>query len=88
MQCFARITSIFLKPSLTGPTTNTFVPNTFEKCGGILGIFSRNIVRDHFPRPSETKRVRRHGFKKRMSTATGRRILMNRILKGRWVISH
>ncbi|XP_059486438.1 large ribosomal subunit protein bL34m [Neocloeon triangulifer] len=45
-------------------------------------------IRCHFPRPNEAKRIRRHGWKKRMSTLNGRKILMNRILKGRFVLSH
>lgn len=48
----------------------------------------RTNVRCHFPYPRETKRVRVHGFKKRMSTRSGRAILMRRILKGRHVLSH
>ncbi|KAH1011941.1 hypothetical protein HUJ04_001209 [Dendroctonus ponderosae] len=56
--------------------------------GGLFNILSRSAIRVHFPRPSERKRVQRHGWKTRMSTADGRRTLMNRILKGRWVISH
>ncbi|CAG9861492.1 unnamed protein product [Phyllotreta striolata] len=56
--------------------------------GGLFGIVTRSIVRVHFPRPSERKRITVHGWEKRMKTASGRRILMNRILKGRWVYSH
>ncbi|XP_060532666.1 uncharacterized protein LOC132705797 [Cylas formicarius] len=54
----------------------------------LFSIPSRSVIRVHFPRPSETKRIKRHGWRKRMSTPAGRRILMNRILKGRWVYSH
>ncbi|XP_050308714.1 39S ribosomal protein L34, mitochondrial [Anthonomus grandis grandis] len=56
--------------------------------GGLFNLSVRTVIRDHFPRPSEKKRVKRHGFLHRMSTPAGRRILMNRILKGRHVLSH
>nr|CAI5862592.1 unnamed protein product [Callosobruchus analis] len=56
--------------------------------GGPFSLAVRNVIRIHFPRPSERKRIKRHGFWQRMKTASGRRVLMNRILKGRWVISH
>lgn len=56
---------------------------------GIWGHTSvRNKVRCYFPRPCEYKRIKRHGFKARLSTAAGRRIIMRRILKGRHVLSH
>lgn len=48
----------------------------------------RTNIRKYFRRPSEYKRVVRHGFRKRMDTLAGRKILMNRILKGRHVLSH
>ncbi len=37
--------------------------------------------------PSELKRKRRHGFRSRMSTVEGRKILSKRRLKGRKKIS-
>ncbi|XP_065348812.1 large ribosomal subunit protein bL34m [Cloeon dipterum] len=72
-------------------------PSVFGHFRPLLsGVPSANIsttsvlanIRCHFPRPSEIKRVRRHGWKKRMSTLAGRKIIMNRILKGRFVLSH
>ncbi|KAF7286609.1 hypothetical protein GWI33_004648 [Rhynchophorus ferrugineus] len=56
--------------------------------GGMYNVITRGVIRDHFPRPSEKKRVKRHGWRQRMSTAAGRRVLMNRILKGRFIYSH
>lgn len=56
--------------------------------GSLFNQATRSIIRCHFPRPSERKRVKRHGWNKRMSTPEGRRVLMNRILKGRWIYSH
>ncbi|XP_017776021.1 PREDICTED: 39S ribosomal protein L34, mitochondrial-like [Nicrophorus vespilloides] len=35
-----------------------------------------------FPRPSDRKSIKRHGWEKRMSTPEGRRVLIRRILKG------
>ncbi|XP_037717748.1 39S ribosomal protein L34, mitochondrial [Drosophila subpulchrella] len=45
-------------------------------------------VRCHFPKPMEVKRINVHGWEARMSTPEGRRVLMNRILRGRHNISH
>ncbi|XP_069946570.1 large ribosomal subunit protein bL34m [Cherax quadricarinatus] len=53
-----------------------------------FGVIGRTNVRNHFPRPNERKRILRHGWKQRMSTAAGRRVLMRRILKGRHILSH
>ncbi|XP_029050255.1 39S ribosomal protein L34, mitochondrial isoform X2 [Osmia bicornis bicornis] len=49
---------------------------------------SRTIMRYHFPRPNERRRIKRQGWHARMSTPGGRRILMRRILKGKYVLSH
>ncbi|XP_022194160.2 39S ribosomal protein L34, mitochondrial [Nilaparvata lugens] len=60
--------------------------------GGISDPWSLGSVRtsivNTFPYPRETKRVRVHGFKKRMATPGGRKVLMRRILKGRFILSH
>jgi len=37
--------------------------------------------------PSKIKRARKHGFRKRMSTVAGRRIIKNRRAKGRIKLS-
>ncbi|KAJ6636304.1 39S ribosomal protein L34, mitochondrial [Pseudolycoriella hygida] len=57
--------------------------------GGIWSLMPiRTNIRNNFPRAKETKRITVHGWKTRMSTPSGRRILMRRILKGRHVLSH
>lgn len=48
----------------------------------------RTNVRCHFPRPNERMRIKKHGYKKRLTTTGGLRVLMRRILRGRHVISH
>ena len=50
--------------------------------------FRINNTRCYFPRPSEIMRIKKHGWETRMSTIGGRKVLMNRILKGRHVLSH
>lgn len=54
--------------------------------GGCILTTIRN--RYNFPRPNEVHRIRKHGYKTRMSTLSGRKIIMRRYLKGRHVLSH
>ncbi|XP_078048433.1 mitochondrial ribosomal protein L34 [Augochlora pura] len=49
---------------------------------------NRTKMRYHFPHPNERRRIKRHGWFARMATASGRKILMRRILRGRHVLSH
>ncbi|XP_035902332.1 39S ribosomal protein L34, mitochondrial [Anopheles stephensi] len=73
-------------PFLSGNLANGI---TEAMAGGAWGLLStRTVIRNQFPRARETKRVRVHGWWKRMSTAAGRRVLMRKILKGRHVLSH
>lgn len=64
------------------------ISNQLQRNGAWGYIFVRTKVRCYFPRPSEVKRIKKHGMKARLSTAAGRRIIMRRILKGRHVLSH
>lgn len=83
---FSRCVSTTLKSNFHALTEGSIQPST--RPGGIFDIFTRNIIRCHFPRPSERKRIKRHGYWKRMSTEAGRKILMRRILRGKHVLSH
>lgn len=57
--------------------------------GGAWSLISvRTNIRNNFPKPRENKRVKVHGFEKRMSTRGGRLILMRRVLAGKQVLSH
>lgn len=69
-------------------STFTNVPSGPVAGGAWSLISTRTNIRDNFPRAREGKRIKVHGWWKRMSTASGRRVLMRRILKGRHVLSH
>ncbi|XP_066153860.1 uncharacterized protein mRpL34 [Euwallacea fornicatus] len=104
MSMIGRIVSAFLNPSRKLSTELGQISSNFHSVAStvqhstqlssspritcLFNITSRSIVRYHFPRPSERKRIKKHGYKARLSTPAGRRVLMNRILKGRWVYSH
>ncbi|XP_076364701.1 mitochondrial ribosomal protein L34 isoform X2 [Tachypleus tridentatus] len=75
---------------LTGKSSVSGILSS-QTSGAFLGVGIQQVrynVRNHFPRPSEYRRVKRHGYKTRLSTAAGRRIIMRRILKGRHVLTH
>ncbi|GBM65264.1 hypothetical protein AVEN_46105-1 [Araneus ventricosus] len=78
--------------NLVSSLSSMWKPTSFLQLETVLG--GRNVeqirtnVRKHFPRPSERKRVKTHGWEKRLSTPGGRAVLMRRILKGRFVLSH
>ncbi|KAG5880883.1 hypothetical protein JTB14_001459 [Gonioctena quinquepunctata] len=69
---------------------NTLTNTNSSPCnpGGLFNMSVRTVIRNHFPRPSERRRIKRHGWFTRMKTAPGRRVIMNRILKGRHVYTH
>lgn len=62
--------------------------NQLQRNGTWGRVFVRTKVRCYFPRPCEYKRIKRHGWKARLATAGGRRVIMRRILKGRHVLTH
>lgn len=75
-------------PAITSPTQSK--SNASEICaGGVWSLLAiRTNIRNNFPRAKEGKRIKIHGWLKRMFTATGRRVLMRRILRGKHVLSH
>lgn len=66
---------------------NAAVP-AMQAGGAWSAMTTRNVIRIHFPRAREGKRVKTHGWAKRMSTPEGRRVIMRRILKGRHALTH
>lgn len=79
---------------VSGQLVTQHVCRTSDICNQLPGngawgrTFVRTKVRCYFPRPCERKRIKRHGWKARLATAGGRRVIMHRILKGRHVITH
>jgi large subunit ribosomal protein L34 len=51
-------------------------------------MFVRTNIRNNFPRAKEGKRIKTHGWKVRINSPGGRKILMRKILKGTHVLSH
>lgn len=90
--CFVIIVIIYFRRILFQNTSSFHAvgTNTSQSLipGGSFTLAVRNKIRCYFPRPSERKRIKRHGWWQRMSTVPGRRILMRRLLKGRYVLSH
>lgn len=71
------------------PTTAVIEPAERAIAGGSWSLISvRTNIRNKFPRAKETKRIKVNGWNTRMSTLSGRKILMRRILRGRHVLSH
>ncbi|XP_075979901.1 mitochondrial ribosomal protein L34 [Anticarsia gemmatalis] len=68
--------------------SNVVSAGSLVKPEGFLLSSIRTKVRCYFPRPNEVRRVRRHGWETRMSTHNGRKIIMRRMLKGRFVLTH
>lgn len=75
------IRCLTLGPQLAARISNNNV-------NGVLFQQVRENVRWNFEKCSEVKRIRTHGWKKRISTKNGRNIIMRRILKGCQVLSH
>ncbi|XP_011298396.1 uncharacterized protein mRpL34 [Fopius arisanus] len=80
---------VFL-PMRSMSTPSRKLPLTpYEIAGGRWGAMPFiHQVRNNWPRPKETKRIKTHGYKKRMSTLAGRKIIMRRILKGCSILAH
>lgn len=64
------------------------VPKLNQKEDNGIWLNYQCRVRNNWPRPSEHKRLKMCSYKTRMSTQTGRQILMRRILKGRYCLAH
>ncbi|KAH7355869.1 ribosomal protein L34-domain-containing protein [Pyrenochaeta sp. MPI-SDFR-AT-0127] len=77
----------------TIPSSLSFSPETLDLAGKISshpGIGCMQIrcgPRDTY-NPSHLVRKRRHGFLSRIRTKKGRKMIMRRLKKGRWNLSH
>ena len=87
-RCLIYIYSYFLNHRLTYQPACAVIGATLNQSRSISLATALFNVRCHFPRPDEVKRITRHGWKHRLSTKKGRKILMRRILKNRHVLSH
>ncbi|XP_045775394.1 39S ribosomal protein L34, mitochondrial [Maniola jurtina] len=86
------LAAVFQPLKFMGQSLQSYAPtvssNSLVRSESPLLSCIRTKVRCYFPRPNEVRRVRRHGWNTRISTPNGRRIIMRRLLKGRFVLSH
>ncbi|KAF9127702.1 hypothetical protein BGW39_005685 [Mortierella sp. 14UC] len=76
-------------PAIAAPTTSIFSTLTGFRLPSVFGSSQARFVsygREY--QPSQRVRKRRHGFLARMKSRGGRKIIHNRLLKGRKYLSH
>jgi large subunit ribosomal protein L34 len=77
----------------SAPSAATSSSETLDLVGkisahpGFAGVQIRCGPRDTY-NPSHIVRKRRHGFLSRLRTKKGRKLLMRRLTRGRWNLSH